>query len=98
MTKMRFSFDIDASVVFPELSDEEAIAAVERSLLGSARVAHTRLLNGIAEAASLSDADRLEAGRPHVQAIMLTVMAHANWSVTDLSENTPIAFEMSFDR
>lgn len=97
MTKMRFSFDIDASVVFPELSDEEAIVAVERSLLGSARVTHMRLLNGIEEAAALSDADRLEAGRPHVQAIMLAVMANANWSVTHLSEDAPIVLEMPFD-
>ena len=98
MTKMRFSFDVDLNAVFKGMPDDEAVIAVERSLLGSARVTHMRLLDRIKSDAGLSEEDRYEAARPHVQAITLTLMANANWRYEALPDDATINMELPFEK
>jgi hypothetical protein len=95
---MRFSFDVDLGAVFEGMPDDEAVIAVERSLLGSARVTHARLLNRIKEDAGLPEEDRDEAVRPHLQAIMLSLMANANWSYEALPDDATINMELPFEK
>lgn len=98
MTKMRFSFDVDLEAVFPGMPVEEAVVAVERSLIGSARVSHMRHLTRIRDEEPLSEEDGAEAVQPHLQAIMLTIMANANWRYEPLPDGAVIEVELPFEK
>jgi len=98
MTKMRFSFDVDLSEVFPDLTDAEADIAVQRVLLGGANARHKGLLRKVRTDESLSKEDKSEAMATHVRGMMLARMAHCNWKAEPLSDSAPINMEIDYSR